>query len=132
MKYLHTIISISLVNLFFVSLLVTQARVPESQPQLTSTRGTTTRIDISTPVAGSSDGSTQSPTGSPVSLTESLVPTLDNRCIVMVDGGKYDVTDFRKIHSGGDVFQCGTEMTQIFYSRHDKTILDKMQKYLTP
>ena len=50
-------------------------------------------------------------------------------CIISVDGVKYDVTGYRKIHEGGDVFVCGTDMTQAFYKQHDARMLNKMAKY---
>lgn len=56
-------------------------------------------------------------------------PPPSNRCIIMIQGAKYDVTDFRSIHSGGDIFQCGTDMTQVFFSQHNQNTLNLMQKY---
>jgi len=53
----------------------------------------------------------------------------DNRCIVTVDGVKYDVTQFRNQHSGGDIFQCGTDMSAIFHGQHSNSYLQKMQQY---
>lgn len=56
-------------------------------------------------------------------------PAVSNRCIVTVEGQKYDVTDFRLLHSGGDIFVCGTDMTNTFFGQHNQEILDgaKMQ-----
>ena len=50
-------------------------------------------------------------------------------CIVSIDGVSYDVTTFKKIHSGGDIFKCGTDMTASFYSQHSTQTLKAMQKY---
>ena len=50
-------------------------------------------------------------------------------CIITIDGVSYDVTAFRKIHSGGDIFKCGTDMTAVFYSQHSSQTLKAMQKY---
>ena len=50
-------------------------------------------------------------------------------CIIQIDGVKYDVTRFRQTHSGGNVFTCNTDMSQIFWSRHNQRILQVMQQY---
>lgn len=57
------------------------------------------------------------------------VPPPDPRCLITISGGQYDVTQFRHIHSGGDVFQCGTDMTAAFLSRHPASFLSKMSQY---
>lgn len=56
-------------------------------------------------------------------------PPPSSRCIITISGGQYDVTEFRNIHSGGDVFQCGTDMTAAFLSRHPASFLSKMSQY---
>lgn len=53
----------------------------------------------------------------------------DSRCIIEVNGMRYDVTQFRAIHSGGDIFRCGQDMTQTFYSKHSDTTLEQMKPY---
>lgn len=53
----------------------------------------------------------------------------DKRCIVTVKGIKFDVTYFRQIHPGGDVFECGTDMTKVFYTQHNDRTLRKMEEY---
>jgi len=50
-------------------------------------------------------------------------------CVITIDNQKYDVTTFRSQHSGGDVFNCGTDMTQVFYSQHGQRELQKMSRY---
>lgn len=80
-----------------------------------------------------------SPTKIPIKTTTSLapapttppiaVPTTDTRCIITIDGGRYNVTQFRSIHSGGDIFQCGTDMTNIFYQQHNQSYLSRMAQY---
>lgn len=52
-----------------------------------------------------------------------------DRCIITISGGSYDVTDYRNIHSGGDVFSCGTDMTASFLNRHPASFLQKMSQY---
>lgn len=51
-------------------------------------------------------------------------PAEPNRCIVTISGQRYDVTDFRFQHPGGNIFACGTDMTQTFFGQHDQQILD--------
>lgn len=42
----------------------------------------------------------------------------EERCIITVNGSKYDLTEFRKMHEGGDIFVCGTDMTARFRGEH--------------
>jgi hypothetical protein len=39
------------------------------------------------------------------------------------------MTEFRNLHSGGDIFQCGTDMTSIFNDRHPASYLNRIAKY---
>lgn len=64
-----------------------------------------------------------------VASTSAPQPTQDARCIISVNGVQYDVTAFRNIHSGGNIFTCGTDMTQVFYSQHSDKTLERMQQY---
>jgi hypothetical protein len=50
----------------------------------------------------------------PVVPPAPVVPT----CIITIDGQRYDVQPLRNSHSGGDVFQCGTDMSAIFHDQH--------------
>ncbi len=52
-----------------------------------------------------------------------------NRCIITVLGKQYDVTELRNTHTGGDVFNCGTDMTLIFQGQHGDN-LKMIEKYL--
>lgn len=66
----------------------------------------------------------------PPTTTAAPPPPPDNRCIVTIKGLKYDVTRLRSSHSGGDVFNCGTDMTSTFFSQHDQKMLDRdMARY---
>ena len=58
-----------------------------------------------------------------------LPVVVDNRCIIVVDGSRYDISQFRNQHSGGDIFQCGTDMSTVFHDRHPNSFLDRMSKY---
>lgn len=43
---------------------------------------------------------------------------VDNRCLITVDSKTYDVTQLRNTHTGGDMFECGTDMTKDFKEEH--------------
>jgi cytochrome b involved in lipid metabolism len=57
---------------------------------------------------------------------------VDTRCIITIDGTKYNVTDYRYQHPGGDVFQCGTDMSVAFHNQHNPRTLDKIQNLIVP
>lgn len=56
-------------------------------------------------------------------------PNTNNKCIIVIDGGQYDVSVFRNLHLGGDVFACGTDMSTIFHQQHSDRFLNQMQGY---
>ena len=50
-------------------------------------------------------------------------------CVITIDGQKYDVQSLRSTHTGGDIFQCGADMSAAFHRKHDDN-LQMIQKYL--
>lgn len=50
-------------------------------------------------------------------------------CNVTILGVTYDVTNFREQHEGGDIFECGTDMTKQFTQQHGED-LQRLQRYL--
>lgn len=62
-------------------------------------------------------------------VSPTKTPTPDTRCIITVDGTRYDVSIFRRLHRGGDVFSCGGDMSQVFHSQHRKFYLTLMARY---
>lgn len=50
-------------------------------------------------------------------------------CIITIDGGSYNVTSLRSSHSGGDIFNCGSDMSATFWGKHGQSIFSKMQQY---
>jgi cytochrome b involved in lipid metabolism len=44
------------------------------------------------------------------------------KCIITINGKKYDVTEWRYKHPGGDVFTNGTDMTEAFLMQHGKDL----------
>ena len=142
MKYLKIAILFSLINaIFFGSFLAVLSR---QNLKLDVGSTTTTFESAAQPAASSTDGSpaTSTPpteTAKPAAVPESqpkpktppatqtpvpAQPTSSNRCIITIKGQRYDVTDFRAQHPGGDIFVCGTDMTQVFFSQHDQALLD--------
>jgi len=63
-----------------------------------------------------------------VMVTPTTTSTSKNNCIVTILSNKYDVTNLRKTHSGGDIFKCGTDMTTIYTKQHG-TNLSRMTEY---
>jgi hypothetical protein len=47
-----------------------------------------------------------------------------DQCIITIDGDMYDITSLQSSHEGGDVFECGSDMTKIFYSAHNHSLLN--------
>jgi len=131
MKTLKTITTISLFNLIAVISLVflgQQLRFNSAQE--------TSEIQTTPTAIVNSAATTIVPTAAPYTnstntTVKNSTPTKapDNRCLIMIQGVKYDVTDFRKIHSGGDIFQCGKDMTAIFLGQHNTSTLQQMAKY---
>ncbi len=50
------------------------------------------------------------------------------RCIITIQGGNYDVTEFKSQHTGGDIFKCGEDMTKSFAGKH-KGYLPMIEKF---
>ena len=50
-------------------------------------------------------------------------------CVITVRGEKYDVTEFRNKHKGGNIFKCGEDMTDTFNKQHGEKQLKELQKY---
>lgn len=77
---------------------------------------------------------TPMPINTDLTLIQSPKPMVTEKantgnCVVTIDGQKYDVFEFKKIHSGGDIFKCGTDSSSEFWSRHGQKELSKMQRY---
>lgn len=54
---------------------------------------------------------------------------LAGKCLVYINGVRYDMTNFKKLHGGGDVFKCGADMTEIFRAQHQDSYLGKIARY---
>lgn len=42
----------------------------------------------------------------------------NHSCIITLFGSRYDVTQLRNTHSGGDIFVCGTDQSSLFQGAH--------------
>jgi hypothetical protein len=56
-------------------------------------------------------------------------PPAPSGCIITLDGSSYNVTSLQRTHSGGDVFNCGSDMSATFWGKHGQGIFNKMQQY---
>lgn len=65
------------------------------------------------------------PTQQVISPTAGPAPA----CTIAIDGAQYNVSAFRNIHSGGNIFRCGSDMSSDFWGRHGQKQLNQMQKY---
>jgi cytochrome b involved in lipid metabolism len=56
----------------------------------------------------------------------------DQRCVITISEKKYDVTMFKDVHPGGNVFKCGQDMTQAFNKQHGKNqkVLNTLKNFL--
>jgi cytochrome b involved in lipid metabolism len=59
----------------------------------------------------------------------SQTSSIEEKCLIKVDNDTYDVSEFRRKHPGGDIFKCGQDMTNAFYSQHGAKQLREIQKY---
>lgn len=78
---------------------------------------------------GKTDNSSSNPLNNSDSAQNGNSDTGSNACIVTLFSKQYDVTTLRDTHSGGDVFNCGTDMSSEYRNEHG-TDLTRMQKYL--
>ncbi len=53
------------------------------------------------------------------------------KCIITVSGSSYDVSSLKNTHTGGDMFNCGADMTEEFNDEHGGN-LNKIEEYLIP
>ena len=77
------------------------------------------------PQTGNNGGGQQPASANPTSAP----PPQDTRCLIGIDGAQYDVTAYRSMHPGGDIFNCGADMSGAFWSQHGAGTLSKMAKY---
>ena len=67
------------------------------------------------------------PKPKPKPVVPKPVPT--TACIVTISGSRYDLTAYKRMHPGGNVFRCGTDMTAAFNNQHNPNYLTMIAKY---
>lgn len=63
------------------------------------------------------------------SPTPSKVNNNLNLCLITVSGKQYNVTNLAKTHSGGNIFNCGADMTSVYNGQHGNN-LSLISRYL--
>lgn len=122
MKTLYFLSGLAIFNLIVIAIIATFSNNAGSQiviptPQIVTKRVIKKVQQLATS-APSNAGSSQQ-----------VVAPVQTGCIVTIDGTKYDLTDFKNMHSGGDIFSCGTDMSAIFWSQHSQRQLNQLQRY---
>lgn len=131
-KTLHKFIFLNIVALVAVTLISSSAyagnRNLQTQDYLAQQNSfiTTATVDSVVPTKAQPLETTVTPQA----VLPQTVVIKDTRCLIIISGKTYDVTTFQDMHSGGNVFDCGTDMTDIFYSRHGGSTLRQMARYL--
>lgn len=119
---------------------------PSSLPSLTPTSNSTAHVEkppltkpsqpINSPTTNQITSINQpkvvpTVTQAPASETPDSAGTsvLHGGCLVQLYDGVYDLAQFRSIHSGGDIFQCNTDMTSVFSGQHSDAYLSQLAQY---
>ncbi|KKR31493.1 MAG: hypothetical protein UT63_C0068G0003 [Candidatus Gottesmanbacteria bacterium GW2011_GWC2_39_8] len=100
---------------------------PTAAPRLIKTSVKRTRVITKT--SQLSPSNTVIPSRPAEVTVPKVVPAVDTRCIITIDSVRYDITQFRNIHSGGDIFDCGTDMSRSFWKKHGQLELSTLQRY---
>ena len=106
--------------------IIIRRRVEVRKPAQKSTTSAPTSSNPATTPSSPSTPTSTTPAPQASQPTPAPQPT---GCIVRIDGVSYDVTQFRKMHGGGDIFSCGSDMSASFWSAHGQSTLQKMQRY---
>lgn len=64
-----------------------------------------------------------------VEQSETLSQVQKPTCIITVNGKIYDVQPLRSTHEGGDIFKCGTDMSETYRNQHGESV-ERIEKYL--
>lgn len=62
-------------------------------------------------------------------ISQPTTPPSKPTCLVKIYDAVYDLEPFRQVHSGGDIFQCNTDMTAVFSSQHSDNYLSALAQY---
>ncbi len=132
MKLIKTLFILALTNLaLLVAILFYfsgRTPTPPISPQVPETIISPTlpaRVLTVTPTKTQTPLATPKPTVAPTAVPNPLA----GHCLITIDNVRYDVTNFRNQHSGGDVFTCGADLSQLFHDRHSNRFLDIMAQF---
>lgn len=121
MRTIKLLVLMSMLNVVIVTAVASATvAVPPSVPEVAEV--------ISSPIV-------QKPTPmvvKPPTANPTVAPTPATKpvgCVIQIDDVKYEISALQRTHSGGNVFTCGTDMSAIFWGRHNQKILQMMQKY---
>ena len=103
--------------------------VPTKMPKRRIVRIPRPKTETTSAVSNPTTTSNTAPSNLSAPAPTSVPQPQDNRCLIKIDGGIYDITSFRSAHSGGNVFTCGADMSQVFWSKHGKSMLDYMARF---
>lgn len=120
MKLIKLLVTMSLINAVLV-IGMAQFSTKTPVPPVVVSPGPVQSISPSPTINKPIPKPTIAPTVAPI--------TKPSGCVIQIDGVSYEITSLRKTHSGGDVFQCGTDMSALFWKKHDSQILKIMQQY---
>jgi cytochrome b involved in lipid metabolism len=109
-------------------ILVKSPQTPKETPQTSETQGVENNTSSDSTEVSQDTVSATSPSATVAVAQLTAVP--DNRCLITISGKKYNVTDYRNKHPGGDIFTCGSDMTTAFNNQHGSSTLKKMTQYL--
>lgn len=130
MNHLRTITTFGLANFVVILAVALLWRAPVPAGELVGRTAVASRP--TTPVPASFGFPPEAGAGTNPAPMHLPAPA-NNRCLITIQGKRYDVTSLRSTHSGGDVFQCGADMTATFFGQHNQTLLDTtMRQYLIP
>lgn len=109
---------------------VETAEKPEIKETKQAPQATSLRPSVSvTPTHPASLQQLKTTMGASTAQPQNTAINTSNRCIITLWSNQYDVTSLQTSHSGGNVFQCGADMTAVYQSQHG-TNLSRMQQYL--
>lgn len=122
MKTLYFLSGLAIFNLIVIAIIATFSSNAGSQIVIPTPQVVTKRV-----VKKVQQFATNAPSN--VGSSQQKVAPAQTGCVVTIDGTKYDLTDFKNMHSGGDIFSCGTDMSAIFWSQHSQRQLNQLQRY---
>ena len=137
MKIIKILITITLINAALVIGIVKFGGATRNVVIEPSTIPSISPIPSASPVATLKPVALVNPSKAPMATTTptatpspTQTPTVkQSGCVIQIDGVKYEITSLVRTHSGGNVFTCGTDMSAIFWSRHNARILQMMGQY---